>query len=189
MNKVNWTQVGVFAVVALLVFLIGVSLLGGLTGYGMMRGGRYGMMGPGMMGGWGFGPFAWLFMLMGLLFPVGVLVLLVLGIVWLFRRVSEPSGPTSQAPAGPTCSNCGRPVQADWRLCPYCGQALTSVGEREGMTTRPRWGLTKIAAILLWRHSKSTRSQTADGAGAGHKLNSAADRPATHPVENAACRL
>jgi ribosomal protein L32 len=131
MNKVNWTQVGVFAVVVLLVFLIGVSLLGGLTGYGMMGGGRYGMMGPGMMGGWGFGPFAWLFMLMGLLFPVGLLVLLVLGIVWLFRRVGEPSGPTSQAPAGPTCSNCGRLVQAGWRLCPYCGQALTSVGEGE----------------------------------------------------------
>jgi hypothetical protein len=50
MSKINWTQVVVFGVVALLVFLIGASLLGGYAGWGMR--------GPGMMGGWGFGPSA-----------------------------------------------------------------------------------------------------------------------------------
>jgi hypothetical protein len=52
MNRTNWGQVVVFAVVALLVLLIGASWLGGYGGWGMM--------GPGMMGGWGFGPFGWL---------------------------------------------------------------------------------------------------------------------------------
>ncbi|HIC89489.1 MAG TPA: zinc ribbon domain-containing protein [Anaerolineae bacterium] len=23
-----------------------------------------------------------------------------------------------------TCPSCGRPVQADWQVCPYCGQGL-----------------------------------------------------------------
>lgn len=121
MNKINWTQVGVSAVVVLLVFLIGASLLGGFGGYG------YGMMGPGMMGGRGFGPFAWLGMIFMWIVPLGFLTLLILGIVWLFRQVSGPSGPTvapPQVPPGETCPNCDRPAQADWQLCPYCGQAL-----------------------------------------------------------------
>jgi hypothetical protein len=130
MNKVNWTQVGVFAAVVLLVFLVGASLLGGFGGYGYapgVMGGRGGMMGPGMMGGWGFGPFAWLGMIFMWIVPVGFLTLLILGVVWLFRQVSGSSGPVAappQAPPGKTCPNCGRPAQADWQLCPYCGQAL-----------------------------------------------------------------
>ena len=126
MNKINWAQVGIFAVVVLLVFLIGVSLLGGY-GYGVM-GNRQGMMGPGMMGGWGFGPFAWLGMIFMWIVPLGFLTLLVLGIAWLFRQVSGTSGPVAappQAPPGRPCPNCSRPTQADWQLCPYCGQALT----------------------------------------------------------------
>lgn len=122
MDRTNWAQVAVFALVVLLVFLIGASLLslGGSWGPG-------GMMGPGMMGGWGFGLFGWLFMLLWLLFPLGLLVLLALGIVWLFRQMSGPSGQGGsppQTPAGQACPNCGRPVQADWRHCPYCGQEL-----------------------------------------------------------------
>lgn len=120
MSKINWTQVVVFGVVALLVFLIGASLLGGYAGWGMR--------GPGMMGSWGFGPFGWLVMSLMWLFPLGLLVLLILGIVWLARQVSSPTGPTAgspPAPAGRPCPNCGRPTQADWRVCPYCGQALT----------------------------------------------------------------
>ena len=54
MNKVNGTAIVIFAVVVLLVFLVGVSLLQG-WGYG-----GWGMMGPGMMRGWGFRPFSWI---------------------------------------------------------------------------------------------------------------------------------
>jgi hypothetical protein len=123
MSKINWAQVVVFGIVALLIFLIGANLVGGYAGWGMM--------GPGMMGGggrnWGFGPFG-LGLIFMWLFPLGLLALLVLGIVWLVQQVSRPAGPAAgspQVPTGRPCSNCGRPAQADWRVCPYCGQALT----------------------------------------------------------------
>ena len=98
MNRVNWTQVGVFAVVVLLVFLIGTSLLVGFGGYGSgMMGSGGGMMGPDMMGGWGFGPFGWLFMLPMCLFPLGFLALLVAGNVWLVRAASPQDKADSSA--------------------------------------------------------------------------------------------
>ncbi|MFB0535001.1 MAG: hypothetical protein ACETWR_08470 [Anaerolineae bacterium] len=93
MNRINWTQVGVFAVVVVLVFAVGMGVLRSLWG------GGYGMMGPdmmggsrgydpgGMMGSYGGGLFGWLFMLPMCLFPLGFLALLVVGIVWLVRTV------------------------------------------------------------------------------------------------------
>jgi uncharacterized membrane protein len=117
--KVNWTAVIVLSIVALFAFLIGASLIGGFGGG--YRGWR--MMGPGMMGGWGFAPFGWIGMLLMWVFPLGVLVLVVLGIVWLVNAVSRPRGQAPVAPAK-TCPNCARPVQADWRNCPHCGTAL-----------------------------------------------------------------
>jgi len=124
MNKINWTAVAVFSVVVLLVFLVGVNLLGGwgYGGWGRMGGYRSGMMGPGMMGGWGFGPFGWIGMIFMWLIPVGLIVLVVAGIIWLVRAMGGAGGPPSSAR---TCPNCGRPVQADWRNCAYCGQALS----------------------------------------------------------------
>ncbi len=137
MNKVNWTQVGVFAIVVLLVVVIGVSLLGSFGGYGMM--GRYGMMGHGTtfapvpcsdagagVTSWGFPLFGWLGMLLMWLVPLGFLALLVVGIVWLARAVSGPSQASPPTPpAAGSCPSCGRPTQADWQHCPYCGQSLT----------------------------------------------------------------
>jgi len=117
--KVNWTAVIVLSIVALFAFLIGASLIGGFGGG--YRGWR--MMGPGMMGGWGFAPFGWIGMLLMWVFPLGVLVLVVLGIVWLVRAVSRPTSQPLVAPAK-TCQNCAKPVQADWQNCPYCGAAL-----------------------------------------------------------------
>ncbi|MEW5958169.1 MAG: zinc ribbon domain-containing protein [Chloroflexota bacterium] len=124
MNRVNWTQVGVFAVVVLLVLLIGVGMLGGFGRYGYGPG----MMGPGMMGGWGFGLFGWLGMIFMWIIPLGFLTLLVAGIVWLVRAVSgSPSAGPPPPPAPLTtgiCPSCGRPTQASWQHCPYCGQSL-----------------------------------------------------------------
>ena len=133
MKRMNWAQVAVFGLVALLVLLIGTgafspigaSWLGGYGGWGAWSG----MMGPGMMGSWGFGPFGWLGMIFMWLFPLGFLAVLAVGIVWLFRQVSGSSGPVggpSQTAGGQPCPNCGRPVQADWRVCPYCGQQLST---------------------------------------------------------------
>ncbi len=116
MNKVNWTAVVIFTIVALLVFQVAASLVGG------WRYGGWGMMGPGMMGGWSFSPFGWIGMTFMWLIPVGFVVLAVLGIVWLARNVG---GGTHSAAPGRTCPSCGRGVQSDWRNCPHCGTSLS----------------------------------------------------------------
>jgi len=118
MNRINWAQVAVFGIVALLVLLLGVSLLVGYSGWGP----GWGMMG-GWGRGWGFGPSVWMGIFM-LLFPLGFLTLLALGIAWLVKALTASGGQTPAAP-GKTCPNCGRPVQTDWQVCPYCGQKLT----------------------------------------------------------------
>ncbi len=120
MNRINWTQVAVFAVVVVLVFAVGMGVLSSLWG------GGYGMMGSGMMGGYGGGLFSWLFMLPMCLFPLGFLALLVVGIVWLVRTVS---GTQPGAPVSKVCPECHRALQAGWKACPYCGATLGSAGE------------------------------------------------------------
>ena len=120
MKNVNRTAVVIFCVVVLLVFLVGVSLMGG-WGYGGWGRMGPGMMGPGMMGGWGFGPIGWIGMFFMWLIPVGLVVLVVSGIVWVVRAIG---GAGTQLTPSRACSNCGRSVKADWRNCPYCGQAL-----------------------------------------------------------------
>lgn len=120
MNRISWTAILVFAAVVLLVFLVGVSLMGGWNngGWGMMGPGG---MGPGMMGGWAFGPLGWIVMIFMLLIPIGFFVLIGLGIAWLVRALGAGSSP---APAMRSCPNCNRSVQADWRNCPHCGTDL-----------------------------------------------------------------
>jgi hypothetical protein len=124
MKRINLTPVAVIGLIALLVLLIGVSGLGGYGGWGVWPG----MMGPSMMGNWGFGPFGWLGMIFMWLFPLGFLALLVLGIVWFLQQAggsSRAGGGPSQTAVGQPCPNCGRLVQADWQVCPHCGQKLT----------------------------------------------------------------
>ena len=136
MSRINWTQIGVFAAIVLVIFLLGITVLPFLFG-----GFGWGMMGPGMMGGdwslgWcpfcggtgrspgGFygGFFGWLFILPAMLFPLGLLVLLILGIVWLVRAVGRPS--SAVAPSTPECPKCGKAVEVDWRVCPFCEEDL-----------------------------------------------------------------
>jgi uncharacterized membrane protein len=121
MNKVlNWVLVGTG--ILFLVMLI-VWLVPGGWGYGGMMGG-YGMMG----GRYGFmSPLGWMGMAFMWLVPAAILVLLVAGAVALFNNLTRPSNPTGQTGAPPTnraCQACGKPVQADWAVCPYCGQNL-----------------------------------------------------------------
>ncbi len=135
MNRINWTQIGVFAAIVLVVFLVGITLLSFLFGgWGMM--GR-GMMGRGWTEGWcpfcggtgrypgGFfgGIFGWTFMLMATLFPLGLLALLVLGIVWLVRTASRPAS-QAEPRSVQTCRKCGKAVKVDWRVCPFCEEDL-----------------------------------------------------------------
>jgi len=87
-------------------------------GYGM-AGGYGGHM------GWGYSPFGWIGMGIGMLFmwliPIGVLALVVYGVVALARNSGVNKPVTSQS----SCPNCGKGTQADWQTCPYCGTSLT----------------------------------------------------------------
>ena len=107
MNKVDWAVIAIVSIVILLVLMFATSSIGG-----------WGMMGPGMMGRWGFAPFGMFFMW---LVPLGFVVLTVLGIVWLVKAVSGNNHVASIQ----NCPSCGRGVQADWKNCPYCGVSLT----------------------------------------------------------------
>ena len=141
MSRINWTHIVAFAAIVLVIFIIGIMLLPLVFGWS----GVSWSMGPGMMGGqtqggwcpfcggtgtssgWGFGGvFGWFFMLMAILFPVGLLVLLILGIAWVVRAVSRP---TNQTPSsGQTCPKCGKAVEVDWRACPFCQEDLERLG-------------------------------------------------------------
>lgn len=115
MKKVNWWIVSISAIIAILF----------LFGGGMMWGGRgYGMMGHGMMGNWGYSPFGWFGMGLGMIFtwliPIGVIALIVFGVAALVRNTGNPPQAASQT----SCPNCGKGTQADWQNCPYCGTAL-----------------------------------------------------------------
>lgn len=98
-------------------------MISSLWGYGGMMGG-YGMMGRyyGYMN-----PFGWIGMAMMWLIPAAFLVILITGAVALINNLATPSNRNPQAGAsasGRVCQSCGRPAQADWNTCPYCGQSL-----------------------------------------------------------------
>jgi zinc ribbon protein len=115
MRKVNWLVVGIISIVVILLLFGGGMMMGGWGYYGR------GMMGgPGMMGNWGYSLFGWIGMLFMWLIPVGIIVLMVLGVIWLVQNAGNFTPPSSQSP----CPNCGKGVQADWQNCPYCGTAL-----------------------------------------------------------------
>ncbi len=100
----------------------------------MMPNGGFGyhMRGPFMMGYRRsmFGGF------IGGLFMLGFLVLVVLGIIWLMGRgrAQTPVPASAAVPAGTSpavpeeitnpCKKCGRPLQAEWKVCPYCGKKV-----------------------------------------------------------------
>lgn len=64
----------------------------------------------------------------GRLFSLGFLAIVVLGIIWLVKSLSTPkhvaeSAPMPAAVTNP-CKKCGRPLQDDWKNCPYCGKKV-----------------------------------------------------------------
>ena len=128
--RINWTQVLAFGLIALIVLLVGVSLLPMFFGgWGMM--GRGGMMGgwcpwcggTGRFGGGGLlgSFFGLIFTLLALLGPIGLLGLLIAGGIWVVRSMSGAATPPAPAE---TCPGCGRPTEHNWRNCPYCGAPL-----------------------------------------------------------------
>lgn len=133
---IGWIVAGVLALLLILVLIPGLFLFSHGFG-GMMGGYGYGMMGR------GFGyqsPFGFFGSALFMLIPIGFVILLVLFGVWVVSSllklrkpaVTSPAAVVSEVPVpAPTpiaqaiCSNCGKPVQADWKNCPYCGNALT----------------------------------------------------------------
>lgn len=116
--------IGVVLIVAAIIFSTVWPLFAAGTGWNSGFG--YGMMGPGhmfggrgMMGGFGM-PFFGLGMLLWPLLFVG---LIVLGVVWLVRAVATPHTPPPLA-ATAACAHCGKPLQAGWKACPYCGEKV-----------------------------------------------------------------
>jgi hypothetical protein len=115
----NWAYVIVFGIVALLVVLIGISLLGGT--YPVWS---RGMMGPGMMS-WGFPPFGWPGMILMWLTPLAFMAVLVAGGVWLVRAIGGQGGAYLPPAATDSCPACRRRIQSNWRNCPFCGETLS----------------------------------------------------------------
>lgn len=116
MNK-KWGWV--LLIVLGLVFLFGLPYLWNILAG---TGGYYGMMGPGMMGGWGSMNF-WPFIGMALMWfvPVGGLVILITGIVSFVQSVQRMNRPSDYQAS---CPNCQKSVQTDWTTCPYCAEKL-----------------------------------------------------------------
>lgn len=74
-----------------------------------------------MMGGFKYFPLGGFWMGFGMSFmwliPLGLLILAAYGLVSLVNKPNPP------APSR-NCPNCGKPAQADWKNCPYCGTGL-----------------------------------------------------------------
>jgi hypothetical protein len=142
MKHTNWRPFIIFGLVIVVLFFIGLGFLvmmfslSGDAGPGIPAGGWW----PGM---WGLGPF-------GLIFPCFGLVMILFMMFFFFRMMAGGGGPMSGmiGHGGPmsrmmghghdpqsrsqvsrdepqdTCPSCESPIQADWQVCPHCGQEL-----------------------------------------------------------------
>ena len=134
MNKtLKWILIGLgIAVAAFLVALCFFVMHRG--GFSMMRGyGDFDRLGRGF-GGFpmmGFMPMMAFGLLRGI-FGLGVLALAVIGVVLLVRndkarRAAKPVDAASVVPATEqeverNCKRCGRHLEEEWAICPYCGK-------------------------------------------------------------------
>ncbi len=62
-------------------------------------------------------------MLLLIVFLLVITGLVVLGIVLLVRQTNQKSSVRTNQPIY-KCQNCGRGVEPDWKVCPYCGENL-----------------------------------------------------------------
>lgn len=62
-------------------------------------------------------PFGWLI-------PLGS-VAVIAGVAWLLLSQIPRGSGGSSSHRSVACASCGRMVLTDWRLCPYCGSALS----------------------------------------------------------------
>lgn len=99
--------------------------LGWTGGYGMMGAGQAHMPMMGQAGAYGMlGGFGMPFMGIGMfLWPLALVGLSVLGVVWVARTVQTPRTP-QPPPVTAACAHCGKLVQAGWKACPHCGEKI-----------------------------------------------------------------
>jgi hypothetical protein len=105
---------------------LGIVLLVGLViAFFVFRGTSYGWM-P-MMGYRAFSPMNGLglvlriiMMAVFLFIPFALIALAVFGLVALLHR----SATSSHNAEMHDCVRCGKPLQADWKVCPYCGKKV-----------------------------------------------------------------
>jgi hypothetical protein len=121
--KNGWKWAGIFLAVFVIVFLFALPVFGfNLFGHTyawmpMMRG--YGFP----FGYGGFGILGGLIMaFFMLLVPLAFIALVVAAVFGVVRLAS--GGGSRTAALTRTCIHCGKPLQADWSTCPYCGQKI-----------------------------------------------------------------
>jgi hypothetical protein len=135
----------------ILLGLVVLSIVAGVV-FMVFGGLRYGMMGPGIrsfgpgirMMEPGRNYFHEGRSIFGGLLCLGVLLLVVVGIMALVSALTHRNKPSQITPPAQvvtepaqaaisseevnapsqTCANCGKPTQADWKTCPYCGNPL-----------------------------------------------------------------
>ena len=111
-----------------------ISMASRLLGYRSYYWGSGMMGGVGMMGhSFNFlNPMGWLGMFWMWLVPLGLALLVIVGLAALLPQrpaavqTVETAAISAPAPAASqrACQNCGKAAQPDWNTCPYCGQPL-----------------------------------------------------------------
>lgn len=94
-KRMMWVVIAIVGLVVVFVILAG----SGLLGWGW-RTGTWGVMGPAMMGRWGFASLGWLGMLWMALIPLGFLILVVTGVAWLVSQLFTGAGGPSRRSSG-----------------------------------------------------------------------------------------
>lgn len=115
--RLNWKWIALFFIVFIVTTLIMIPLWNGISNgcwMGMMGGGfQY----PSVFGN--FGSIGGLIMMFGmLLIPLTVIGLVILGVMVIAKGVNTPITTMIMK----NCAHCGKPLQADWVNCPYCGR-------------------------------------------------------------------
>jgi RNA polymerase subunit RPABC4/transcription elongation factor Spt4 len=120
--NIKWRVIAVVLGIVLLNVAC-VALWGGL-GYGKIAYVLHGTMGgQRVMSFSSFGPSP-LWILRGLMAPLGLLILLALIVVGLVLLVRAASPSPAPAISERICSECGEPVEVDGKVCSHCGAEL-----------------------------------------------------------------
>ncbi len=127
-NVLKWILYVLLGLVVLAVLAAIIFALFGGFGFGMMRPGIR-MMAP--YSNFGYSPLRAIF---GGLIGLGIILLIIIGIVALVSALvrgnrpvvyNQPVQPAQPAAPARACQNCGKPIQEDWKTCPYCGTPIT----------------------------------------------------------------